>query len=410
MQEDPKYAVGIDVGTTSVKVVVGHVKYDNNVPNITVVGVAKEPTAGMRKGVVVNLDGPAQAVDVALGRVEEVSGHKIEDATLSINGAHILTTKADGMIAAGNIDHEITTEDTARLKEVATMGKIPANRKILTMIPHAYKLDGQDGIRNPLGMTGTRLEVSGHVVSSLAPYLDNLEKMAHGVQVQPNSIAVAGIAAAEAVLTESQKENGVALIDIGGSTTNVVVYEEGDLQFVGVIPIGGINITNDLAIGLKTDPEVAEKVKLEHASALKRKENTGVGMKDGEEVLTFQTKDIDEIVEARLDELFEHIQKELKKAGRAGRLPSGVVIVGGTAELKGLADYAKEYLGLASRIGVVPEYNGITEEYTTPEYASAFGLMLLDKDASGRATPISGGGAPAAARGFLSKFKKKIGL
>ena len=171
MQESSKYAVGIDIGTTAVRIVVGQIEYENNSPIITIVGVSKVPNSGLRKGVVVNLVGPSLAPDDAWGEVHRISGHKIHDATISINGAHILTTKTDGMIAAGNVDHEITHEDIERLKDVATIGKVPANREILGVIPHAYKLDGQDGIKDPVGMTGTRLEVNAHVVSALTPYI-----------------------------------------------------------------------------------------------------------------------------------------------------------------------------------------------------------------------------------------------
>jgi cell division protein FtsA len=171
-----------------------------------------------------------------------------------------------------------------------------------------------------------------------------------------------------------------AVIDFGGATTSVAVFEEGDLQYVGVIPVGGNNITNDLAIGLKTDPEIAEKVKLAHAVAVPRESAEGISMKDGEEIHTFNSSDIDEIVEARLEEIFEAINKELKKAGRAGKLPSGVLLVGGGANMKQLAEYAKSALGLAAKVGKSEGYGGVSEDAEKPEFASAIGLMLVDAD------------------------------
>jgi cell division protein FtsA len=182
------------------------------------------------------------------------------------------------------------------------------------------------------------------------------------------------------VLGEQQLENGVAIIDMGGSTTSVAVYEEGDLQYVGVVPIGGINITNDLAIGLKTDPEVAEKIKLQHSSAVIREANSGVSIKHEGEIQTFNTNDIDEIVEARLEEIFEGIQKELKKAGRAGKLPSGVVLTGGASQLKHLAEYAKTSLGLAARLGQPTGYGGVADDIDKSAFATAIGLMLVDAE------------------------------
>lgn len=381
MQETSnKYAVGIDIGTTNVRCVVGHIDNSTGIP--TVVGVGITPNSGMRKGVVINLSGPAQAIDEALGEAERMSGYQIDAAAISINGSHILSTHADGMIAVGSPNHEINQEDIARIEEVATLGKVPANREILEVVPHSYKLDGQD-IKNPIGMTGTRLEIDAHVVSVLVPYLSNLQKTSEIAKVFPRSITVAGIAAARAVLNENQIENGVALIDIGGATTNIAIYEEGDLQFSAVIPLGGVNITNDLAIGLKTDPEIAEKIKIEHASAVSRHESGSVNIKVNDESFDFKISEIDEIVEARLEEIFEAVNKELKRAGRAGKLPSGVVLTGGTAQLKGIAEYAKESLNLAVRIGKPSGYGGVADDIEKSQFATAVGLMLIDADTGG---------------------------
>ena len=378
MQENSRHAVGIDIGTTTVRCVVAHIDGATGVPTIVGVGVA--PNSGMRKGTVVNLDGPAKAIDDALGEAERMSGYQVDAATISINGSHILSTHADGMIAVGSADHEINRDDVNRIEEVATLGKIPANREILEVIPHAYKLDGQDNIKNPIGMTGTRLEIDAHVLSVLAPHLANLQKAAESAKVFPNSIIVAGVAAARVVLTEQQLENGVILIDIGGSTTNIAIYEEGDLQYAAVIPLGGINITNDLAIGLKTDPEIAEKLKLEHASAMPHNDAAGVSIKYGEEIYNFDVSEIDEIVSARLEEIFEAINKEIRRAGRTGKLPSGAVLTGGTAQLKGIAEYTKEALGLAARVGVASGYGGVADNIDKPQFATALGLMLIDSD------------------------------
>ena len=378
MQEGSTYAVGIDIGTTTVRTVVAHIDTATGVP--TIVGVGQAPNTGMRKGVVVNLNGPAQAIDDALGEAERMSGYQVDAATISVNGAHILSTHADGMVAVGASDHEIGRDDLDRIKDVATLGKVPANRDILDVIAHAYKLDGQDNIKDPLGMTGTRLEIDAHVISALTPYLVNVEKAAESAQVEPHTIVPTAVAASRAVLNESQLENGVAVIDFGGSTTSVAVYEEGDLQYVGVIPVGGTNITNDLAIGLKTDPAVAEEVKVKHGCALSHSDAAGVSIKHDGEVHTFKTEEINEIVEARLEEIFEGIQLHLKKAGRAGRLPSGVVLVGGGSKLKHMAEYAKETLGLAARLGQPSGFGGVADDIDKSEFATAIGLMLIDSD------------------------------
>ena len=360
------------------RTVVAHIDSSTGVP--TIVGIGQAANTGMRKGVIVNLQGPGQAIDAALGEAERMSGHEVHSAAVSVNGSHILTTHADGMVAVSGNDHEITAEDLNRLRDVATTGKVPANRDILDVVPHAYKLDGQDNIKDPIGMTGTRLEIDAHVVSALTPYLVNVEKAAESAQVQPQAVIPTAVAAAKAVLNEQQLENGVAVIDFGGATTSIAVYEEGDLQYVGVVPIGSNNITNDLAIGLKTDPEIAEEVKIKHGCALSHSDTADVSIKHEKDTHTFKTEDINEIIEARLEEIFEGIQFYLKKAGRAGKLPSGVVLVGGGAKLKHIADYAKETLGLAARLGQPTGFGGVADDIDKSEFATAIGLMLIDAE------------------------------
>lgn len=381
MQENSRYAVGLDIGTSTIRCVVAHLDGESGTP--TIVGAGSAPNTGMRKGIVANLQGPASAIDTALGEAERMSGYQVDYATVSINGSHIISVKTDGMIAVGAMDHEINHDDLLRIEDVATVGKIPANREILEVVPHSYRLDGQDNIKDPFGMTGTRLEIRANVVSALAPHLQNLQKSAEMAKVDAHTIVPSVLAGAKAVLKEQQLENGVAVIDLGASTTGVAIFEEGDLQYVGVVPLGGANITNDLAIGLKTDPEIAEKVKVTHAVASGRGSSQGISVKEGDETFSFDTTDIDEIVEARLEEIFEAVEAELKKAGRAGQLPSGVVLIGGGANMKKIADFAKEKLGLAARVGKSSGLGGAVDAAEQPEYAVACGLMLVDSDGAG---------------------------
>lgn len=411
MQETSRYVVGIDIGTTAVRCVIGHLDGTSGTP--TIVGVGQAVNSGMRKGTVANLTGPAHAIDTALGEAERMSGYQVNGAALSINGSHILSTKADGMIAVGAMDHEITPEDLARIEEVATIGKVPANREILEVVPHSYRLDGQDNIKDPLGMTGTRLEINANVVSALVPPMQHLHKTAEMAKVEAHATIPSVLAAAKAVLSEQQSENGVAVIDMGGATTSVAIFEEGDLQYVAVVPVGGVNITNDLAIGLKTDPEIAEKVKLTHAVATPRVESEGISVTHDNETLNFSSTDIDEIVEARLEEIFEAISKELKRAGRAGQLPSGVVLVGGGAKLKGMAEFAKQQLGLAARVGKPAGFAGVAEQAEDPQYAAAIGLMLSDADGPSHSPSGASGGFDSkktlkSATGALGKFLDKF--
>lgn len=408
MQEQSRYAVGIDVGTKNVRCVIGYVDADGDAPKI--VGVGTAPNSGMRKGTVTNLAGPAEAIDTALGAAERMSGHQVKTAVLSVNGSHLTSTKADGMITVGTTDNEVTPEDIVRLEDMATTGKVAQNREILEIVAHSYRLDGQDNIKDPIGMTGTRLEIKANVVSGLLPHITNLQKLAEMAKVEVSSVVPAVLASAQAVLTENQRENGVAVLDIGAATTGVAVFEEGDLQYLSVIPLGGQNVTNDLAIGLRTDPEIAESVKLAHARFGGKKLGK-VETKHEKKTYSFEQSEIDEIVGARYEEIFEAVAKELKKAGRAGKLPSGAVLTGGGANTKGLVDFTKEQLGVAARLGKPSEYGGASNEIKGPEFSAAAGLMLIDAT-SGVSYAKSPQNAKKAAqkaggflRGIFAKFK-----
>ncbi len=408
MQEQSRYAVGIDVGTKNVRCVIGYIDADGDAPKI--VGVGTAPNSGMRKGTVTNLAGPAEAIDMALGAAERMSGHQVKTAVLSVNGSHLTSTKADGMITVGTTDNEVTPEDIVRLEDMATTGKVAQNREILEIVAHSYRLDGQDNIKDPIGMTGTRLEIKANVVSGLLPHITNLQKLAEMAKVEVSSVVPAVLASAQAVLTENQRENGVAVLDIGAATTGVAVFEEGDLQYLSVIPLGGQNVTNDLAIGLRTDPEIAESVKLAHARFGGKKLGK-VETKHEKKTYSFEQSEIDEIVGARYEEIFEAVAKELKKAGRAGKLPSGAVLTGGGANTKGLVDFTKEQLGVAARLGKPSEYGGASNEIKGPEFSAAAGLMLIDA-ASGVSYAKSPQNAKKAAekaggflRGIFAKFK-----
>lgn len=375
MQEQSRYIVGIDVGTKNVRCVVGYSDTMGGSPKIIGVGAVKN--TGMRKGVVTNLAGPAAAIDSVLEIVEKMSGHQVHDAVLSVNGSHIISTKADGMITVGTVNNEVTHDDVERLEDVATTGKVPQNRDILDIVAHSYKLDGQDNIKDPVGMNGVRLEIKANIVSGLSPYIANLRKSAEMAKVEASAVIPSVLASAQAVLNENQKENGVAVLDIGAATTGVAVFEEGDLQYLSVIPLGGQNVTNDLAIGLKTDPEIAETVKL--AQARFGGEALGVvDVKHEKKTYRFDQAEIDEIVEARYEEIFEAVAKELKKAGRLGKLPSGVVLTGGGANVKNLAEFAKEQLSVAAQIALPVGYTGVSEDVKKPEFAAAVGLMMID--------------------------------
>ena len=405
MNENSRYLTGVDVGTANVRGVIA--RLDNN-KNPIIVAASQAENSGMRKGVMVDVNGPSSVVDRVVADLEKVSGYQINTASISINGSHLLSNKVEGMIALASSDNRVLDDDVDRLQEVATLGKIPANRDILDFIPYSYILDGQGGIADPVEMTGSRLEVRANVISSMMPHLNNIEQMAERADLGVNRILPSVMAAATAVLTEKQRESGVAVIDLGASTTSVAVYEDGFLQYLRVIPIGGMNITNDLAICLKITPDIAEDIKIKHAVAIERESSEEIVVKKGPEHYSFSTSEIDEIVAARLEEIFEEIRRKLKEAGFDKQLPSGAVLVGGGANMKRIAEYSKKMLELASRVGGANIESVTSDEVKRPEYAAAVGLMLEDIEISSRPNSVNYDEGESRSGGFFAKlFGKK---
>lgn len=404
---ETKYAVGVDIGTDTVKVVVGHTSGASSTgesaaekEKITIIGVGTHKNAGMRKGTIVNLDKTAESIDRALEKAERMSGYSIDGATVNINGSHIVGLSSRGVIAVGAAGQTIGQEELNRVEEAATVVQLPANREILDVTPRSYKLDSQDSIRDPFGMTGVRLEVDAYMITALSPHMKNLEKVLEITELSPHRVIVSGLAAAQAALGDQLRENGVVLIDLGGTTTNVTVFEEGDIIHSAVLPVGSNNITNDLAIGLKTDLDVAERVKIEHAVAapeLRRGSESQLSVKVGggnnARAIEFDAETVDEIVEARLAEIFEMVNHELKKIKRLAKLPGGAVLAGGGAKLRGIDDYAREVLSMNAHVAKMPEFGGMRDKVDDPSFITVVGLMLLDLElASGVSRKKAGSG------------------
>ena len=405
MDEISRYAVGLDVGTENVRAVLASV---NKEGKISVIGYNEEKNSGMRKGVVINSVGPSEAINKMLGEVERMSGVEVKNAFISINGAHILSTKTEGMIAVGTVEHEINEEDLDRVRDVAVIGRIPVNRDVLDVVPLSYAIDGQDGIKNPVGMNGARLEMKANVISALSPNCELLRKAAEQADVVALGMIPTAVAAAKAVLNEKQLENGVAVVDLGAATTSIAVFEEGELQYTGVVPIGSNNITNDLAIMLGIDTEVAEEIKCRFVTGSFTGEKNIV-LKRGREEFTFKRDLVNEVVKARLDEIFERVRKELKNAHYDRKLPEGIVLVGGGAKMRDIEVYAREAMEASVKIGAPKGLGGVADSIEKPEYTTAVGLMLMAANDNGilvnkkskKKKAKSGGG-------FLKKFLKKF--
>lgn len=397
MDENNHFVTGLDVGTENVRAVIATVGRNGE---FAIVGYNEGKSAGMRKGIPANLAGPAEAIDKMLGDAERMGGYDVRSAYVSINGSTVISTHTEGMIAVGTVEHEINDEDLDRVEGVAVTGRIPANRDVLDVIPLEYALDGQGGIKDPLGMAGARLEMRACVVSALTPNCENLRRATLTADVKAERLVPAVVAAAKAVLSDRQRENGVAVVNLGAATTSVAVYEEGDLQYVGVVPAGSNNITNDLAIVLAIDPDLAEEIKTRFITGDFETEKSPaikVG-KNGER--TFDRKEVEEVVKARLSEIFGEIRKKLKTAKYDQRLPEGIILVGGGAKMRDVDLFAKKVLEAAVKIGKPTGLNGVSEAIEKPEFATAVGLAMMAAE-DGRYA------VPANKKGFKKPGKNK---
>jgi cell division protein FtsA len=397
--------IGLDVGSTKVCCIVGLQEEGEALPSIIGVGVA--PTTGMRKGEVIDVDETVSSITAAVDEAERISGIAIDRATISIDGAHITSQNSKGVIAVGRADHEISIDDLQRVEEAATAIQLPLNREIVQVFPRFYSVDAQRNIKDPVGMSGVRLEVETHVITGATPTLKNLDRSIYQVGIEIQSRVMVPLAAARAVLTKRQKELGVAIVDIGGGTTGVAVYEEGDVLSSSIIPIGANHITSDLAIGLRTDIDIAEKIKLMHAKAYYPK-----GVPDdmikidelGANADPVSRKFLQEIVSARLDEIFSLVRAELKKVGKEQLLPGGIVLTGGGAKLIGIDELAKSKLRLPVIIGKPEGFSGIVDRVSDPAFATPIGLMLENMSYG----PVSGGRTNAKLGETVDKLKARF--
>lgn len=368
------YFVGVDIGSSFVRCVIGSVD-EQGVPEI--IGHSQLEVSGMRRGVVAHVEEVTEVIKQVVADAERLSGRSVSSATVNINGGNVEGFNSRGVIAISAANREVQEDDRTRVEEAAALMKLPANREIIQVFPKAYRLDGQGNIKDPVGMQGVRLEVDTHIVTASAPNLRNLEQAVQGANLGIKHRTVSGLASAEAVMTRQQREAGTAVIDIGAGTTNIMIIEDGEVQHAAVIPVGGVHVTNDLAIGLKTDLDIAEKVKVEHAT-LSKMNRESVSVKHDKTMHTFAADDVSMIVEARIDELLELVDKELKKAGKSKKLPGGVLFTGGSANIKGLAEFAKDKLQLPAKKASLLPVSGLSDIADDISFATPIGLMLLD--------------------------------
>lgn len=370
---------GLDIGTSKVRAIVASIKGKEEVkPRI--IGVGESLSSGMRKGVVVDIDEMTKSIKKAIDQAERSSGESFHKAYVSVGGGHIKAKTSKGIVAVSRADEEVSQDDVLRAISNASAVSLDSNREVIHVIPREFNIDGQEGIQDPRGMSGVRLEVDTLIVEGLTPYIKNLRKCLNNINVEIEALGLNVLAAAQAVLSKKQKELGVLVLDLGGGTAGMIVYEEGKLLHIHVLPVGSSHITNDIAIGLRSSIDVAEKVKLSYGSCLPeeigKKDTIDLSKIDEKEEGMANRKEIAKIMEARTEEIFSLVNKELRKIDRERLLPSGVVLVGGGAKTPGIIDLAKEKLKLPVQLGYPQGVDGLVDKVDDPTFATVVGLIF----------------------------------
>jgi cell division protein FtsA len=373
-----RIVASLDIGSSKIRTVVGVMDQESDTPNIIGVGIA--PSTGLRKGSIIDVEETISSITSSLEDAERMAGEPINHIFLGIGGNHIESMNSKGVIAISNAGNEITEDDIDRVLEAAQAVTIPANRRILRIIPKSFTVDEQKGIKYPVGMTGIRLEAEAHLVTGLVPAIKNIEKCVLQAGVDIDDIIPTCLASSEAVLSKRQKELGVVVVDIGCGSTSVSVFEEGTTLHTAVIPVGGENVTNDIAIGLRTSVDTADKIKIEYGTCapedVSERETIDLSLMSKIDTHAVSKKQMVEIIQARYHEIFVLAKEELAKIHRDGMLPAGVVLTGAGVKMAGVIDLARETLNLPVQIGFPQNFEGVVDKIDDPAYATAIGLIL----------------------------------
>lgn len=374
MVREDELLVGLDIGTTKICVVVAKITEGK----VNIVGIGSHPSTGLRKGVVVNMDSTVKSIKKAIEEAELMAGIKIDSCLVGIAGAHIKSFNSNGVVAIK--DKEVRLDDISRAIDAAKAVAIPADRELIHVIPQEFIVDDQDGIKDPIGITGVRLEVKVHIVTGSVSSAQNIIKCCRLAGLSVDDIILGQLASSEATLTPEEKEIGVALVDIGGGTSDIAVFSNGSIKYTSVLPFGGNNITNDIAIGLRTPLEDAEKIKKKYGCAFSNmigaNETIEVPSVGGRKPRTLMRKTLADIIEPRVEEISSLIYEEIKKSGSEKLLASGVVITGGCANLEGISELAENIFNLPARRGYPIGVGGLIDVVNNPIYATGVGLLL----------------------------------
>jgi cell division protein FtsA len=379
--------VGLDIGTTKIYVVIAELSNDD----IKILGVGKQSSlGGLKKGIITNVESTVTSIKNAIQEAELMSGYQIKSAYLGIAGSHIKGINSNGLITVKN--KEITQEDVTRVIDAAQAINIPSDREIIHVLPQEFIVDEQNGILDPVGMVGMRLQVNVHIVTSSKSHLQNLIKCAARAGINVSDIVLQPIASSESVLTAEEKELGVALVDFGGGTTDLAIYSEGTLKHTAIIGIGGNNLTNDIALGLKTPMSDAERLKIEYgccfSSFVNKEEAIDVPSVGDRKPRKLPRQILSEILEVRVEEMLNIIDIELIKSGFKEKLASGIVITGGSSLIKGLAEMSDQVFQLPTRIASPKGFIGLTDLVEDPSFATVLGLIIYGARLTDDAKPM----------------------
>ncbi|MEZ4753280.1 MAG: cell division protein FtsA [Bdellovibrionota bacterium] len=367
--------VGLDIGTNSITVVIGETASDGQV---SIIGIGTAPSKGLRKGVVINIEATVKSIAEAISKAETMAGREIQNVFASISGSHISGFNSHGIV--GIKHREVSHSDIERVIEAAKAVAIPLDREVLHVLPQEFIIDEQDGIKEPLGISGVRLESRVHIVTGSVASAQNVVKCANRCGLTVRDIVLSPLAAGKAAVTDEEKELGVALIDVGGGTTDITVFHLGAVKHTSVISVGGSHITNDIAAGLRTPISSAEEIKCLHGfaatSQVKAEDTIDVPSTGGREARVLSKVALAEIIEPRVVEIFKLAHRELVRSGTDELLISGIVLTGGTANLSGICKTAEEVFGIPVRVGSPLNISGIKDIVAHPEYSAAVGLVL----------------------------------